>query len=441
MLNTGLAAAQKKCVIIAIGGAKEWGTLLPGFDTDVSINVHNDALKFAGLSGCAIESVQNQTPEEFREFIKKMGKKYGDGNTNVHLTFTDHGAPSGKNDLEGTIYTGKAGHYKNSAFMDLLKESFQAGTRLTFSNNSCWPSVSGAVIESNLDKHFDICGTASTDRLNMSYNSAYTEIIDNNYYGPFLGVAFRSDLDKKLKEKKHSSVYEFQTNGRKGDEGNLLRFPGYSTSMVYADKVLMDKKINSPLRINPLSFLTNEKYDIAHFKYLLESTNFDDEVLRIKKSFDNAQAGMVQDCIYQKGNHYNSFLKDFSKILASIHNTQSHDLPSPYKETTLASQQWLSKNYNQLKNLMIEEAKFRNMFIMKNRAKIKNMNRDPELYAKVLASWNAQKSTFNRKFFDFAFHIRNIQEAETMNIFYKNANEEQKKRMKNFLECEQKPIL
>lgn len=430
-LSLNAIAADKNCLIIVVGGAKDWITLAPGIPTDISIDVDAAARKEARRTGCRVITGQNQDEAEFKAMLKRASKPpYSRPGTTVHMTFTDHGTPQPGNG-KGGMYIGKGVSIQNQDFSKLLTENFPKGSRMTFSTNICWGSMTEMVTAFNLDSHFDICGSTSTHPNEYSWNVKKIYKDGNGIIGPYTAVALSHTADLMEQSQNAPSVAAFHMNGKRGDFGNFARLPGFLSSTTFARSVLKANGKQPDVDNFPLDVFFGEKLKLDGHQDRFSAIGKVKLKAEILKATNEVCATNPHDDNLEK------FLSQFSELYKRLKDVVPDDLPGPYKMQAMRSSRWLENNKVKLANLITNYLSAKNDFWTKN----KTRSLDPKQSEALKNEWEAIKQAHLRSLKDHLFHIRNMQEARTVRDFFKVAKPHEKERFAKFIACERKPVL
>lgn len=429
VLSQSAFAAEKNCLIIVVGGAKEWLSLLPGMPTDISIDVDAAARKEARRTGCRIISGHNQDEAEFKDMLKRASKPpYYKPGTNVHMTFTDHGAPQPGNG-KGGLYIGKGISIPNKDFSQALTENFPRGSRMTFSTNICWGSMTEMVTAYNLDSHFDICGGTSTHPDHFSWNTSKIGKFKDEVYGPYSAVGLSFVADSMTSNTSAPSLARFHQVAKRGDIANIKRIPGFLSSTTYARDVLKSKGALPEVDDLPLEVFFGEKINGQEDRlFTMEEKQMKAHIL---KAMDEQCA---PDLI---GDNFQKFLSNFSELYKRLSSVVPAKLPEPYKTQALKSSGWLNNNKAKLADLVAKYLTVKREFWFKN----KKRSLDPKQSEALKKEWEAIQNQHHYSFNEHLFHIRNMQEARTVADFLKTAKPVEKARFEKFVACEKRPVL
>lgn len=450
------------CVLVIVSGSQAWGSLVSApiirasnqylgtnlhpMDEDISVNLFKTYKKMASQSRCRVEVIPDTNKGNFKGRIAEIAKRAQSRNESIQFSFTDHGSPSDakKNALSTTsdivVGSGPEGRISNLEFAELLKGKFKKNQRITFASNTCWSQFSELAIQANLDNQFDICGTGSTHIDNMSYNHREMFELKGKRVGPYLGVGIEKHNERFKNGKGKSSVFEFHNDARYGDAGNILKKPGYLTSMAYAKKILDDKKIPVEIDKNPLTAVFKDK-QISHRS--LESmlnVNLEQETDRITKALGMYRSGLNTTCFEKSSNPVDLFINNFGKIYLELIKNDTTNLPAPYDKRTRDSIAWIINNSKNVSHKFLVMLKTKAQFLKEKGDYLKNPKDDPVKYQQTEKEWNDLENRFNSDFHDLAFHMRNLQEAHTINSFLINANAAEKERFNKFIKCESSPM-
>lgn len=409
-----------------MGGSKDWLSLMPGLPTDISIDVDAAVKDEARKSGCQIISMANVNEVDFLKKIKSLPKKVG---MTYHLAFTDHGAPASKNINESILITGLGEHTTYPKFLNALKETIPKGSHISFQTNNCWPHFSEALIVNNMENHFDICGGSSTIPEQMSWNKHDLDVYTNgNYDGPYGAVGLHYANEFKKINGYNPSLSDFHAHAKKGDRGNRGRQPGLTTSVNYANLILLSKKIKSPLiatDINDLLLSINWKNGEALDKFLATPKQ---KIDALTESF------LSGSCRTFQKNPFEDFLKTISPIYYNLLVSDYDSLPNPYRRQVKDAKKWMQVHQKNLATLLSTIVLEKGEFIKKSK------NFPKEKYAKVEEEWVRLKDKHSFALKDYEYNLRILQEGMVIQSFMVNSNPEEKLRYQKFLACENKPI-
>lgn len=423
--STALFAAD--CVFVIMGGSKNWMSVLPGAPTDISIDVDAAVKTEARKTGCQIISMANDDEATFLNNLKALSRNKA--GTNVHLAFTDHGAPPGKNIADSALITGMGKHTTYGKFMQALKENIPKGSRVTFQTNNCWGNIAEAVIATKLDSHFDICGGASTSAQQMSWNLHEIYERDNGVeVGPYGAVGLRYATRYKKQKGRAPGIAEFHHYAKKGDAGNLSRQPGLTSSLSFANNTLVQKKQKSPLlTIDIFEALSeiNWKNDKALDNFLNLSKR--DLLLSTESRLNGS-------CTTYAKTPFDDFIKRISPLYYNLVNSNFAILPAPYGAQALAAKSWLQNNLKKMAGVLSNIALEKAQFIKKNKLYPK------EKYANIEAEWQQMRKKHAIQLQDYEFNLRILQEARVVQNFMSIASSEEKARYKKFVDCENSPM-
>lgn len=426
LVLTSESSMAANCTFVIMGGSKDWLSLMPGVNTDISIDVDTAVKMEAMRSGCKIVAMSNDTEADFLTKIKTLPKKAG---MTYHLAFTDHGLPAGKNINDSLMITGISNHTTFAKFIDALKVSIPAGSHISYHTNNCYPNLAEALIANNLEKHFDICGGSSTVSEQMSWNMHDLEVYTNgNYSGPYgaVGLHFANDFKKKFGV--NPSMSDFHAKAKRGDRGNLTRQPGLVTSMRFANNTIVAKKIKSPLLatdVNELLLAVNWKNDDALNKFL---------AIPKKTLIESTESFMNGSCKTYQANPFEDFLKTIVPLYSTLLRSDYDSLPAPYGQQSKVAKAWLLANQKKLAVLIATNAREKAEFLKKYK------NYPKEKYSNVEEEWQTIKQKQGFALRDFEFNLRTLQEGLVLQSFMINATKEEKARYQAFLACENKPI-
>lgn len=429
------AMAGQNCLIILIGGAKEWLTLfIPTLSTDISIDVDAAARREAKRTGCRVISGANQSENEFKEMIKKASKPpYFTPGTTVHLSFTDHGTPQPGNG-KGSLYIGKGTAIQNQDFAKLLTDNFPQGSRLTYATNICWGSMTEMVTAFNLDSKFDICGGTSTHPDHYSWNARRLNKVSSVTTGPYTAVGLSNAADQMDNGQKAPSVVSFHKNAKLGDISNLIRIPGFISSTTFARSTLKTKKSRAEVDQYPLQALFNFRVSPVEAENLLRGMGLQ----KMKSDILKTMSPSAQDnCPPNQHGPFHDFLDDFRGVYERLTEIVPDNLPEPYKSQALQSSRWLMANKDSLALHMAAFIKAKADFWAKNKARAK----DPKQSGALIAEWESLESSLKNPLTNYLFHMRNLQESKTVADFLVSATHEEKARFQKFLACERRPVL
>lgn len=425
------AAFGGNCVVVILGGAKEYMTLLPGIPTDISIDVENAVKNQAMRTGCMILSTANDSEEEFYKTLSRLkNPPFNKAGTNYHIAFTDHGAPPGAKINESIILTGKGHSTTNGRFMKELKNFIPKGSHVTYETNSCWGgSFADAVFANNMDQYFSMCGGSSTAPHVMSWNLHSLSKTDGKTTGPYGAVGFSYANDVKRATSRFPGIGDFHYQAKKGDVGNLTRQPGLTTSVAFAHYNLLKSKIKSPLDVVDIS----DTLMSINWKPGLTLETFING--NVETQTHQVQAGLFGACTTKAKNPLTDFMAKFGPLYRNLLNQQTDSLPAPIGGRTKLSRDFLLRNQRMFSSLITTVARERAEFIKKNQ------NYPREKYANIEEDWKALMRSQNSRMSEYMFHFRQLQEGKTVQAFLGRANAEEKKRFLNLLECEKRPML
>ncbi len=418
-----------KCVIINLGGSKDWISLAPGISTDISIDVHSAVKKESNKTDCQVVNLSNDKEASFYEklsFIKTLGS-----NTKIHLAFTDHGTPTDRNLQNSRLITGQGEYTTYGKFLDFLNTNLPKDAQLTFQTNMCWPNISEALSESKLIENHIVCGSSSTINQDMSWNAREISFEGNgDKIGPYGAVGLNHLNEIQEKENRIISTYEFHKIARRGDVGNISRKPGFLSSVAYANSILIKKNLYDKN--------LNESLYTLFDKIKWNEPNSFDQILRIdndelKKDVLNAINGNCQNEKNIKS-PLQSFLDNLRKIFNQLENTELSKLPLPFRQDAQNSLVWFKKNKNQIAEIIGRHQKEQALFKQKYRAGRK------EKYDEIESLWNQLQNKQTKELKNFYFHFRTLQEGKIINTFQENATPSEKNRFNRLLECEKRPI-
>lgn len=430
-LSLNAIAADKNCLIIVVGGAKDWITLAPGIPTDISIDVDAAARKEARRTGCRIITGQNQDEAEFKAMLERASKPpYMRPGATVHMTFTDHGTPQPGNGTGG-MYIGKGVSIRNQDFSKILTDNFPKGSRMTFSTNICWGSMTEMVTAYNLDSHFDICGSTSTHPNEYSWNVKKIYKNESGMIGPYSAVGLSRAADLMEINQSAPSVASFHASAKRGDYGNSFRLPGFLSSTTFARSVLKANKKQAEVDAFPLDVFFGENLKLDGHQDRFSAIG------KVKLKQDILKATNEVCATDPYDDKFDKFLSQFSELYKRLKDVVPDDLPEPYKTQAMRSSRWLENNKVKLAELITNYLSARNDFWTKNKAR----SLDPKQSEVLKAEWEAIKFSQLNSLKDHLFHIRNMQEARTVRDFYKVAKPHEKERFAKFIACEKKPVL
>lgn len=424
-------ASAGDCVVVILGGAKEWVTLLPGIGTDISIDVDKAVRMETLRTGCRMIPLANDNEKDFYEGLSRLKKPpYNKPGTKYHIAFTDHGAPPSGKINDSLIITGKGEYTKNSRFMNELKTIIPKGSQVTYQTNTCWGgSFADAVFANNMDEHFSMCGGSSTAPHVMSWNlHSLTRTDEGKLIGPYgaLGLHYANEVKRTTSH--FPGISDFHHQAKKGDVGNLSRQPGLTSSVAFAHYKLLQAKMKSPIDTTDVTDTLmnfNWKPGTAVEDYLRQPVFQQSQV---------AQTALVGACTSNVKNPFTDFLKKFGPIYQTLVNQEFDSLPDPVGQRTKAARDYLIRNQRKFATLLATVARERAQFVKDNALHPR------EKYTEVEEKWNKLKRQQNAKMSDFLFHFRNLQEGKTVQAFLARASAPEKKRFLNLLECEKKPI-
>jgi|GEM_PF-891860 len=429
LLSTSTFAAN--CVVVILGGAKEYMTLLPGIPTDISIDVELAVKNQAMRTGCMIVSTANDSEEEFYKALSRLkSPPLNRPGTNYHIAFTDHGAPPGSKINDSAILTGKGQSTTNARFMKELKNLIPKGSHVTYETNTCWGgSFAEAVFANNMDQYFSMCGGSSTAPHVMSWNLHSLSTDDGKTTGPYGAVGLSYANAVKRSTSRFPGIGDFHYQAKKGDVGNLSRQPGLTTSVAFAHYKLLQAKMKSPLDVVDLSdTIMNFNWKPGLALELFVNGNA------------SAQAGIVDSglvgaCNTTAKNPLTDFMAKFGPVYRNLLNQQTDALPAPVGARTKVSRDFLLRNQRKFSAMIAAVARERAQFVKKNQ------NYPREKYADVEKQWQSLVRSQNSRMSEFMFHLRQLQEGKTVQAFLGKANAVEKKRFLNLLECEKQPML
>lgn len=423
--------AASNCVFVIMGGSKNWVTLLPLEPTDISIDVDAAVKSEAKKTGCQIISMANDNEADFLNHFKKLKSitKNNKPGTTYHLAFTDHGAPYDGKGVETPLITGVGEHTSYGKFFQALKENIPAGSHVTYQTNNCWPHIAELITTSQLDSHFDMCGGSSGIAEQMSWNLHDLDEDDNGkIIGPYGAVGLHFANAWKKKYGRAPSIADFHHHSKSGDLGNLVRQPGLTTSLSFANSTLRSKKQKSPLVATDIVDLMSDinwKNDKALDQFLGNST---EEILKATES------RMTGTCLINQKNPFDDFMKRISPLYSSLMNSQYDLLPAPYGAQNKEAKNWMQKNQKNLARILsgiaIEKAQFIKM----------NKNYPKEKYTNIEESWNLLKKKHAKSLREYVFHLRILQEGKVVQNFMKDASVSEKSRFQKLIQCESKPM-
>lgn len=419
------------CVVVVLGGAKEWVTLLPGIGTDISIDVDAAVRREVVRTGCRMIAMANDNEKDFYENLSRLkSPPYNKPGTKYHIAFTDHGAPPGGKINDSVILTGKGESTKNARFMKELKNFIPKGSHVTYQTNTCWGgSFAEAVFANNMDEHFSMCGGSSTAPHVMSWNlHSLTRTDEGKLIGPYGAVGLNYANEVRRTTSRYPGISDFHYQAKKGDIGNLSRQPGLTSSVAFAHYKLLHAKVKSPMETTDITetlMSFNWKPGAAMDEYLRKSLSDQTEV---------AQTALVGACNSTAKNPFTDFLKKFGPLYQSLVNQELDTLPAPIGQRTKSARDYLVRNQRKFANLLATVARERAQFVKKNALYPR------EKYGDIEAEWQKLIREQNKKMSEYMFHFRNLQEGKTVQSFLARANDAEKKRFQNLLECEKKPM-
>lgn len=429
LLSTSAFAGD--CVVVVLGGAKEWVTLLPGIGTDISIDVDKAVRMEVVRTGCRMIPLANDNEKDFYENLSRLKKPpYNKPGTKYHIAFTDHGAPPGGKINDSLIITGKGEYTKNARFMNELKTIIPKGAQVTYQTNTCWGgSFAEAVFANNMDEHFSMCGGSSTAPHVMSWNlHSLSRTDEGKLIGPYGAVGLNYANEVKRTTSRFPGIFDFHNQAKKGDMGNLSRQPGLTSSVAFAHYKLLQAKIKSPMDTSDVTDTLmnfNWKPGNAVEDYLRKSV-LDQSMM--------AQTALVGACASTAKNPYTDFLKKFGPLYQTLVHQNLDELPAPIGARTKAAKDYLVRNQRRFATLLATVARERAQFVKDNALHPR------EKYTEVEEKWKKLLREQNNKMSEFMFHFRNLQEGKTVQTFLNRASAAEKKRFLNILECEKKPI-
>lgn len=422
-------AAKNDCLIIMVGGGKEWPLFKPAITTDISILVDKEAKAAANKTGCKIISGHNQSPEEFKEMIRKAGRPpYYKPGTTVHMTFTDHGTPQPKDGKNGNLYIGVGTTIRHADLAEILKTSFPKGSRLTFGSSICWGSLSEMVTYQNLDSHFDVCGGTSTHpsyvSMNMMEISRGPKGIKS---GPYVAVGLDAAASNP-----NLTVAEYHATGKFYDLANLYRMPGFLSSTTYARMILKEKGIEPLIDDHPLESLIETSVSINNIDSMVEKFSeikLQDDIANVLKNGD--------DCTLNTDPSFHSFVKSVGTVFKTLSGPVPSSLPQPYRGNSSQAALFLKYNKKDLPRLLSKFYKAKMDFWAKNKTRAL----DPKQSAALKAEWKEMAIKLKRPLKTFLYHSRVLQEGRTVADFLAVASKQQRARFNKFVACESRPLL
>lgn len=430
LLSGNTLAAEKNCLLIMVGGGKEWESKRDGVKTDISILVDRAAKAAARKTGCRVITGHNQTKEQFIEMIRKAGKPpfYKPGTT-VHMNFTDHGTPQPADGNNGNLYIGKGNIIKHSELASLLKETFPKGQRLTFASSICWGSFTEMGTHYGLDSHFDYCGGTSTHPTEMSFNVKELRKEGGRIkFGPYVATALEM-----ASARPGLTVSAFHKEARLYDTGNLYRKPGLLSSTSYARMILREKNIYPSVDDSPLEALINDQLPLERIDRMVKKFNLDaleDDLADIMRNGEK-QCSLITDP------DFHSFVVSFGSVYKNLLTAVAQNLPEPYKTNSLEAQRWLSLNKARLPELLANFYKAKMEFWAKNKIRAQ----DPKNSGALREEWKELALKLKSPLKQYLYHARTIQEGKTVADFLSVASNEQKARFNRYLSCESRPLI
>lgn len=430
LLSGPALAAKKDCLIIMVGGAKEWPLFQPAITTDISILVDQEATAAAEKTGCKIITGHNQSKEEFKAMINKAGKPpYFKPGTTVHMTFTDHGTTQPVDGNNGNLYIGIGTKIKHDELADTLKKSFPKGSRLTFGTSICWGSLSEMATHQKLDSYFDICGASSTHPRYVSYNlMRVSRGATGIKSGPYVAVGL--DL---AAAKPNLSVSEFHSKSRYLDLGNLYRMPGFVSSTTYARMILGQKGIQPEVDEHPLESLIDSYVSIKNIDSMMK--NFSE--IQLQDDLANIIKKGEEKCTLVTDPGFHAFVKSVGKVYKTLSGPVPSNLPEPYKSNSINASLYLKFNKKDLPKLLSKFFKGKMEFWAKN----KKRALDPKESAKLKEEWKAVSVKLKYPLKSYLYHSRTLQEGKTVADFLAVASKQERARFNKFVACESRPLL
>jgi len=422
------AVASSNCVFVVFGGAKDWGTILPGIPTDVSIDIDHIIKKEANKTGCEVLAMANDTEEDFLEKLKKL-KKNKPG-MNYHLAFTDHGINYNGKGLDSLLVTGKGQSTTYKKFFEALKENIPKGSHITYETHYCWSRMGEMIIESQLDSHFEICGGSSSSPEVLSWHSPSMSKNERGQLGgPYGGVGLNFANQHLKKKRVAPSFTEFHFEAKKGDVANLIRNPGLTTSLTYVKNVLQSKNIKVPLVSGEIGEVLSEVYwkdDQAVDNFLKSSS---------VETINNLSQYFEGQCpLPTTKTPFNDFIRRITPIYTDLMEINFSSLPEPYKTQSIDAKSWLEASRKNLITLLTKFATEKAQFIVTNRSFPR------EKFKKTEDEWKELKQKQMEALREYAFNLRIVQEGKMLQKFMMNSTPEEQARFKKLLECEQKPM-
>jgi hypothetical protein len=437
LISQNLHAQSRNCLVILVGGAKEWNSLLSprtwGKPNDISVDVDRVVSLEAKRTGCKVISGSNQNYDEFSRMIKTASKPpYFTSGTTVHISLNDHGNSQFLGPDERSLVIGNGKTIMHSSLNNLLRESFPKGARLTTSSSICFGSTPEFPFHFNLDGHFDICGSASTHPEKFSYNSRNIERYAGRIHGPYSGVGLAAAADRAAANR-NLSLNEYHQVAKRGDLGNIHKLPGFLTSVAFARHVLLKKKVKVSLDSSPFMQLlertpTTEKIEqtIANFN----NSKVYNQILKIMNQFGDCPNPGPDPVLKQ-------FFQDFSDFFKTLELSEMEKLPEPMKTQARVANNFLNNNKNGLTKMITSFLKGKVSFWARMKAGLS----DPSQSRAIISEWDKERTRLTAGLSRYLFNMRSIQEAKTIQKFLSIATPEERDRYMKFVKCESRPVI
>ncbi len=420
MFSTQALAAANNCVVVIIGGIMHRDPSSPAWSQaqDLASKVQHAAIAQARRTGCRVEDLSELKPDQFLARLRSLAP--AGQRPNIHLSFTDHGVPASSPAEDTFLPTGESqAGMEGVALREIfstLSRSLPANSRVTFQSSTCWPAFSEAALAERFDERMDFCGSSSTQIEGMSRNvtmgtEAGFRRVNGQAQAAYPIVGLLEAANRRAQGRAAPSVYASHVESRQGDIANILRNPGFTTSLVLARKVVAAR---TGVTMIPFNDPYGESYDATKLPEMMKGLN----QLGIRPQPSAATLALriaasmaCMTCVKNQGlAGFSSFLVDVGNLtdfMVTPEPAWITRLPAPYKAFAQESFNYFKSNGSLL----------REFFNQRN-----------------IGSLPA-------KFLPLAAHLRTLQEASVVSRFLAVASPGEKARFNRIAGCENRPLL